>query len=151
MSRPTYDNKMVTTQVKNSGYPRIPIWQSPTGETESTSFSTDDYIGMLKDVNGDFNIATAEINVAVGRMPVKSLNEANLMIDKLESYLLSEDSGSWRNNIMVIADDQDKGIHLEQAEKVIEKMKSQGKGKDAFYEKNGSKINGTILLLYLIL
>lgn len=135
MSRPTYDNKMVTTQVKNSGYPRIPIWQSPTGESESTSFSTDDYIGMLKDVNGDFNIATAEINVAVGRMPVKSLNEANLMIDKLEAYLLSEDSGSWRNNIMVIADDQDKGIHLEQAEKVIEKMKSQGKGKDAFYEK----------------
>ena len=135
MSRPTYDNKLVTTQVRNAGYPRVPIWQSPVGETESTSYSTDDYIGMLKDVTGTFNIGAAEINVAVGRMPVKNLNEANLMIDKLEKYLIGYDLGSWRNNMMVIADDQDNGVHLNQAEKVIEIMKSQNKGNDVLYEK----------------
>ena len=135
MSRPTYDNKMVTSQVRNCGYPRIPIWQSPTGETENTSFSTDDYIGMLKDVEGNFDIGNAEINVAVARMPVKSLKEAEAMIDKLESYLKNPNLGAWRNNVMVIADDQDKGVHLQQAEAVIEAMKSQPKGKDVIYEK----------------
>ena len=135
MSRPTYDNKLVTTQVKNAGYPRVPIWQSPTGETESTSYSTDDYIGMLRDVDGDFNIGNAEINVAVARMPVKSLQEANLMIDKLENYLLSNDLGVWRNSVMIIADDQDNGIHLDQAEKVVATMKNSKKGDRALYEK----------------
>ena len=135
MSRPTYDNKMVTSVVKNSGYPRVPIWQSPTGETETTTYSTDDYIGMLKDVSSSFNIGNAEINVAVGRMPIKSVSEGNTALDKLEKYLLEPDLGSWRNNVMVIADDQDNGIHLDQAEKVVEAMQSTGKGREFLYEK----------------
>lgn len=135
MSRPTYDNKMVTAVVKNAGYPRIPIWQSPDGESLTTSYSTDDYIGMLEDVSGEFNIANAKINVAVGRMPVKSLQEANYAIDKLEGYMKSEDWGNWRNSVMVIADDGDSGIHLTQAENCIEEMKKGTKGSDMLYEK----------------
>ncbi|MCH5228582.1 MAG: type IX secretion system sortase PorU [Muribaculaceae bacterium] len=135
MSRPTYDNKMVTTQVKSAGYPRIPIWQSPTGDTETTSYSTDDYIGMLEDVYDVFNIGNARINVAVGRMPVKSLAEANQAIDKLEEYINSEDYGTWRNQVMIIADDQDNGIHLSQAETALTAMQSEGKGRNYLYEK----------------
>ena len=135
MSRPTYDNKSVSSQVRNCGYPRVPIWQSPTGDSESTSYSTDDYIGMLEDVEGNFNIATATINVAVGRMPFKNIEEATRMMDKLEAYLMNPEYGSWRNSVMVIADDQDRGVHIEQAESVIETMKREGKGKDVVYEK----------------
>lgn len=135
MSRPTFDNKMLTPVVRNAGYPRVPIYQSATGDTNSTSYSTDDYIGMLKDVKGTFSIGSAEINVAVGRMPVKSLNEANQMIEKLETYLKDPDLGNWRNNVMVIADDQDNGVHLQQAEDAITAMKGSGKGKDFLYEK----------------
>ena len=135
MSRPTYDNKMVTVAVKNAGYPRIPIWQSPTGETETNSYSTDDYIGMLDDVYGGFNIGSATIHVAVGRMPVKSLSEANSAVDKLEEYLLNPDLGAWRNNVMIIADDQDNGTHLNQAEKVMDNLKSSDYGNRFIYEK----------------
>ena len=135
MSRPTYDNKMVTAVVKNAGYPRVPIWQSATGETPTTSYSTDDFIGMLKDVSGNFNIGTAEIHVAVGRMPVKSLSEANTAIDKLETYLLEPDYGAWRNNIMIIADDQDNGVHLDQAESVVEGILSNEYGNRLLFEK----------------
>ncbi|MCH5240071.1 MAG: type IX secretion system sortase PorU [Muribaculaceae bacterium] len=135
MSRPTFDNKQITPQVKNSGYPRVPIWQSPTGETETTSYGTDDYIGMLGDVPGQFNIGSAEINVAVARMPFKTLTEANTVLDKLENYILNPDLGAWRNNVMVIADDQDSGVHLDQAEKVIAAMQSPAKGTEFQYEK----------------
>lgn len=128
MSRPTYDNKLVTPAVRNAGYPRVPIWQTATGETETASYSTDDYIGMLGDVKTTFNIGTSEIHVAVGRMPVKSLNEANTAIDKLEDYLLKPDLGAWRNNIMVIADDQDNGVHLDQAEAVVTEFKNKANG-----------------------
>ena len=135
MSRPTYDNKMLSPAVKNAGYPRIPIYQSPTGETETTSYSTDDYIGMLEDITGTFNIGNAIINVAVGRMPVKSLSEANAAIEKLENFLTEVDYGSWRNNVVVIADDQDSGVHLDQAEKTIEAMQEAGNGSEFLYEK----------------
>lgn len=135
MSRPTFDNKMITANVRNAGYPRIPIWQSPSGDSPTTSYSTDDYIGMIDDINGIFNIGTAKIRVAVGRMPVKSLTEANMAIDKLETYLLKPDFGSWRNNVMVIADDQDSGVHLEQAENSISVMRDNGNGNDFLFEK----------------
>lgn len=136
MSRPTYDNKMNTALVKNAGYPRLPIWQSQSGETESNSYSTDDYVGMLDDnIAKAFNIATAKIHTAVGRMPVKSAAEANTAVAKLENYLFNPKLGSWRNNVMVIADDQDNGIHLQQAETTIDALRSAGNGSKFIYEK----------------
>lgn len=134
-SRPTYDNKMVTATVKRAGYPRIPIWQSPDGMSVSTSYSTDDYIGMLADNDNVFDIASAEIHVAVGRMPVKSIAEANSAVTKLEKYVRSPQLGAWRNNVMVIADDQDNGEHLKQAENVITNLRQSGNGANFIYEK----------------
>ena len=135
MSRPTYDNKMVTPVVKNAGYPRVPIWQSPTGDTESNSYSTDDYVGMLDDNKASFNIGSSAIHVAVGRMPVKSLSEARSAVSKLRNYLYDSKLSSWRNNVMVIADDQDNGVHLQQAENCINAMRSAGNGSNYLYEK----------------
>lgn len=135
MSRPSYDNRMVTQTGKKSAYPRIPIWQSPTGNTESSSFSTDDYIGMLDDNQTPLNMNTATLHVAVGRMPVKSLAEANAAVTKLEKYVTSPNLGAWRNNIVVIADDQDNGEHLSQAEAVVTIMKKGHKGEDRVYDK----------------
>lgn len=135
MSRPTYDNKMVTSIVKNAGYPRLPIWQSPTGDTESSSYSTDDYIGMLEDNDKDLNLGNAKIHVAVGRMPLKSAYDADVALNKLENYLLNPNLGSWRNNVMIIADDQDNGVHLNQAEACYEAMREGGNGANFIYEK----------------
>lgn len=135
MSRPSYDNKMVTAQAKKAGYPRIPIWQSENAYTESRSYSTDDYIGMLDDQPGALNMGSAKIHVAVGRMPVKNVSEAETAVAKLEKYLLQPNPGYWRNNVMVIADDEDHGVHLTQAEKVINAMRGSSDGASLIYEK----------------
>ena len=134
-SRPTYDNKQGTPTVKRAGYPRIPIWQQPDIFTESGSYSTDDYIGMLDDQSGTLNMGSALIHTAVGRMPVKSVAEAATAISKLENYLLSPNYGTWRNNVMVIADDQDNGEHLRQAEQVVEALSAEPLGANMVYEK----------------
>lgn len=135
MSRPTYDNKLATQKVQSAGYPRIPIWQSPTGFTENTSYSTDDFIGMLEDNPSVLNMGTAKINVAVGRFPVRSLEEANTAVDKLIAYTTDPERASWRNNVMMIADDQDNGQHLDQTEKMYASMSSSNKGQDYLYER----------------
>lgn len=135
MSRPTYDNKMATTTVKNAGYPRIPIWQSATGNHENTSYSTDDFIGMLEDNPTALVMSRAKINVAVGRFPVRSLEEAMTAADKLISYSTKPETGPWRNNVMVVSDDQDNGQHLDQSEKMYDAMIESNKGKDYQYER----------------
>ena len=134
-SRPTYDNKMVTSKVKAAGYPRVPIWQSPTGYTENTSYSTDDFIGMLEDNRSTLNMGNAKINVAVGRFPVRSVEEANTAVDKLIAYTTDPERASWRNNVMLIADDQDNAQHLEQTERMYANMIASNKGSDYLYER----------------
>lgn len=133
--RATYDNRMITSTVKSAGYPRIPIWQSENSLNETTSFGTDNFIGMLEDCKDYFLMGSARVNVAVGRMPVKSNSEAAIAVDKLENYVKSSDLGAWRNQVMVIADDADNGQHLSQAQKVIDNMQKGVNGKDFIYER----------------
>lgn len=134
MGRATYDNRQITATVKNAGYPRLPIWQSVNSSSETSSFCSDNFIGMLDDCER-LAMGTAKVRVAVGRMPVKSASEATQAVDKLINYVESSDLGSWRNQVMVIADDADGGDHLRQAQKVIAAMEGQGNGGNFMYER----------------
>lgn len=136
LGRPTYDNKMVSPAVASSGYPRVPIWQSEEGFSESVSFSTDDYIAMLDDcTESSFDINSAKLRMAVGRLPVTSLSEADGMVSKIENYVRKPNYGPWRNNVMIIADDQDNGEHLAQAESVYDLLRKNGNGRHFIYDR----------------
>lgn len=124
LGRGSYDTKMVSTGVRNAGYRPLPLWQSPTGTTEATAFSTDDIIGMLDDTDeNSFNMSSAKMHVAVGRLPVTSVREAGEIAAKLEKYIRTPNYGTWRNRVLLIADDQDDGLHLKQTEEVYSKLK----------------------------
>ncbi len=123
LGRGSYDTKMVSTGIRGAGYKPLPLWQSPVGNTEIEAYSTDDIIGMLDDTDEDsFNIKSAKMHVAVGRLPVTNVTEANDMAAKLEKYIKNPNYGTWRNRVMLIADDQDNGIHLIQTEDVHKKL-----------------------------
>lgn len=136
IGRPTYDNKMVSAPVASAGFPRVPIWQSDTGFSENLSFSTDDYIAMLDDCEENmFEIGSAFLRIAVGRLPVTSQQEAEAMALKLENYVKKPNYGPWRNNVMLIADDQDMGEHLLQAEEVYNGLRENGNGRHFTYDR----------------
>lgn len=123
MGRGAYDTKMVSSGIRALGYKPLPLWQSPTGATEATAYSTDDIIGMLDDVNEeDFDIVKAKMQVAVGRLPVTNAREANDVAAKIEKYVKSPTYGTWRNRVLLIADDQDNGLHLRQTEDVYKAL-----------------------------
>ncbi|MDE7437294.1 MAG: type IX secretion system sortase PorU [Muribaculaceae bacterium] len=118
-----YDYKLVASGARNTGYTPIPMWQSPTGLTEISAFSTDDYIGMLADCTEDsFNMNSAQMQVAVGRIPVRSAAQALEIAQKIENYVKTPTYGPWRNRVMLIADDQDEGLHLRQTEDVWKRL-----------------------------
>ena len=134
MGRGSYDSKMATADMRAAGYRPVPMWQSVTGQSEVTSFSNDDIIGMLDDVTEEaFDMESAHIHVAVGRLPVKSGREATDIAKKIRDYATSVNYGSWRNRVMLIADDSDNGIHLNQSEEVYEILKR--KAPDFRYER----------------
>lgn len=114
----------------NNSIEPVLIWQSEGEESQTTSFSTDDLIAMLDDSGAGFDMASAKLDIAVGRMPVSSPEEALGAAIKLERYSDNSDFGSWRNSALIIADDQDNGIHLEQAESVARSLQADGNGSD---------------------
>ncbi len=134
MGRPFNDQKQVTDAGKKLGYESLPAWQTDNEATEPSSYSTDDYIAMIDDGAKSFSIQSEKIRVAVGRFPVRTSAEANQAAKKLIDYVENPILGSWRNEVMVIADDQDNGVHLEQALDVVKGMKSKGNGMHYDYE-----------------
>ena len=126
----TYDNRLITPEVKALNLTPILTWQSENSHFEMSSFTTDDIYAMLSD--GTLSMNDAELNISVGRMPVNSLDEANTMVDKAIKYMSTPDYGTWKNNSLNVADDQDNGTHMEQAEEVISTARSNG-GEDLIY------------------
>lgn len=135
IGRATFDNKQLTPSVKKAGYPFVPIWQSTGTYSDAGSYSTDDYIGMTDDSDDHFDIGSQKVRVAVGRWPVKGEDEASVMVEKLTRYLTDPDYGIWRNQVMLIADDQDRAQHLDQMESAWSGMSTQGNGARYRYEK----------------
>ena len=107
MGRPHFDNRVLTNEAKAMGYRPMPIWEEPNVFTDAGSYSTDCYIAMLDDCNEGFNMASAKMQVAVGRIPVKTADEANDVAAKIEKYVLQPDYGAWRNKMLIVADDID--------------------------------------------
>lgn len=125
--RGTYDNRKLSSTVKALKYPMLLTWQTDNGSDEIESYSTDDILGMMSDGSGS-SIGRDKMDIAVGRMPVKSVTEAKNVVDKLYAYTTKQDFGTWKNNIMVIADDMNNGVHMEQGDSVINNHKRYGGG-----------------------
>ncbi|MFO7879007.1 MAG: type IX secretion system sortase PorU [Bacteroidales bacterium] len=96
----SYDNK--TTGSPNSNY--ILTYQSTNSLRPTNSFVSDDFYGLLDDDEG--SVAGPEgLDVGIGRLPVRSHAEAEVVLDKIFSYVNPDSFGAWRNLVAFIADD----------------------------------------------
>ncbi len=83
---------------------------------ELYSFPMDDYYVM---VDGN----DSQMDLAIGRVPFQTINEAQIVVDKIKSYENNNDKDPWRNLITIVADDgpqevgfDDRSTHTDQAE-----------------------------------
>lgn len=98
----------------------------PTYQTRSLNsilaFPADDYFGVL---NGSSVIDPVQgrLNVSVGRLPVKTLEEAESAVDKIIHYDTSPKAfGDWRNRMVFVGDDEDGNTHTRDANLIADKM-----------------------------
>jgi len=124
MGRPTLDHRAVLESTRRNGYINLPIWVITSARlslSDNESYCTDDFIAMLDD-NSGIDKGRDKLSIAVGRMPVTSIDEASTIVDKLYQYVNKSKTGIWKNKVLMVADDGDRGTHLSQAELMINNM-----------------------------
>ncbi len=95
----------------------ILTYQSPNSLTQSASFVTDDFFGLLDDNEGGYS---GLLDIGIGRLPVKDTLEARAMVNKVRSYIDPLNRKDWRNMICFIGDDGDNNIHMQQADELAD-------------------------------
>jgi hypothetical protein len=94
----------------------IPTYESEESLFPLNSYASDDYYGILGDTLGDWDInlnKKYEIELSIGRIPAKTIQEAELMVNKV---IQAQNISDKNSNIALIADDEDNNIHLLDAE-----------------------------------
>lgn len=132
LGRGVFDNRRITTDIKNLGYPTMPSWQTDTGADDNSSYTTDDIFAFLRDDSGT-STSSDYLCIAVGRIPAKSAENARELVDKLLTYNESMPVGEWRNHVMMVADDEDFGVHMTQSENMLTWMAKTTEGTDNFF------------------
>lgn len=132
MGRGVFDNRKLTPEIKRLSYPTMPIWQTDTGADDNSSYTTDDIFAFLRDGSGS-STSSDYLCIAVGRIPAKSAENARELVDKLMAYNESMPTGEWRNHVMMVADDEDYGIHMTQSENMLTWMANTTDGTENFF------------------
>ncbi len=98
----------------------IPTYESRESLHPIFSHSSDDYFGFLEDNEGEWienQAGNHTLEIGIGRLPVKNLDEAKRLVDKLINYGTNKNTlGTWRNKVAFVADDGDANIHQQDAE-----------------------------------
>jgi len=110
----SFDHKSITAN--NINY--IPTYQSRNSLNPTSSFVTDDFFGLLDATDNVEASNSGLVDIGIGRLPVKSLTEAENMVSKIETYLNPNNKGDWINSICFVGDDEDNNLHMEDADKL---------------------------------
>lgn len=102
----------------------VPTYESRNSFHPIFSHSSDDYFGFLDPTEGQWEETSSgdhTLEIGVGRLPVKTAQEAQIVVDKIVYYSTSPNTlGPWRNEIAYLADDGDANIHVRHVEDLSE-------------------------------
>lgn len=109
----SYDNKGIDPSRKSL----VPTYQNLNSVSPVSSFVSDDFYGFLDDNEGGNMLDSyAQLDIAIGRIPAKTNEEALAVLSKMEHYRSEASQGNWRNWICFVADDEDSNVHINDAE-----------------------------------
>lgn len=123
----TYDPKNILQNSQYNERNLIPTFQSSNSTSPLLSYTSDDFYVMLNNGDDVNQLNDAPLSIAVGRIPVCNLTEANQYINKLIRYhqpnssnnsTSSNSDNAWRSQLLFIADDKDQNLHLNDAESI---------------------------------
>jgi len=94
----------------------VPTYQTDESLHPVDGFPTDDFFALLSDNEGD-DFLDGALDIGVGRIPCKTVLEADMVVNKIIHYDTSPRAlGEWRTRIGFAADDEDSNAHIIQAD-----------------------------------
>lgn len=126
MGKGTCDNRALTGTGKAQRSP-MPLWVSIESLGENSSFSSDDYFALLDDYDGR-RPGQENLDIAVGRIPCTTTDEAAIAVDKIKRYIYSQPRDDWRTRLTILADDENSGVHMTQSERLLSNLSSTDAG-----------------------
>ncbi len=113
----TYDNR----NILGANRAFVPTFQSDNSLSPTSSFVTDDYFVILDSGESVYN---GTVDLGIGRLPVSTKYEAEIVTRKILNYNTPEALGEWRNIVCFIGDDGDGGMHMSDSEKLADIINS---------------------------
>lgn len=121
-----WDNRMrIATWAGYSPDDFLLCFESENSFSETDCYVSDDYFCLLDD--GEMIQEAYQTNkytyrgkpdVAVGRFPVRTEEQAKVMVDKVMAYVENKDAGAWQNTIVMMGDDGNGNIHMQQSNRI---------------------------------
>ena len=110
-----YKNRLANTNF-------VPVYESYQSLHPIFSHSSDDYFGFMDENEGEWAESSAGDHtqeIAIGRLPVKTPQEADNAVNKLIRYAQNPETlGDWRQRITFVADDGDGNTHQSDADQL---------------------------------
>ena len=107
---------------------RLMCYQSDESFNRTEYYVSDDYFGFLDDNEGASLESLDKVDIGIGRIPVNSKEDIQAVVEKIDNYLHHSKPTDWTNRICIVADDQDDNTHVDDADKLAEKLRTENPG-----------------------
>lgn len=115
----------------------IPVYERDANH-EIEGFPADDYFVIFQSATNTNDPLANDLNISIGRLPVKTAEEANAVVSKIIDYETNpEYLGDWRTRMTFLADDEDSGSHSDDADdaaEVVMEMQEQFNDNKLFFD-----------------
>ena len=112
----------------------VPVKLATMSFNLANSWVTDDFFVMMDDNEGTMSSAHT-VDIASSRIPVSTISEATIVVDKILNYYSKKTIGDWRNTITLVADDID-AVGEEVLEKGVESIADEIKANQPIFNIN---------------
>lgn len=101
----SFDNRKLTSAWKSVDMSNMLLTYQTENSLSSQSYVIDDYFGFLDDADNKKSLQNKKLCLGIGRFPIRTVEQATQMVDKVISYMENRNTGSWKNNLCFMADD----------------------------------------------
>ena len=114
-----WDNRMLCSDWQNQSPDDFLLcYESENSFSETDCYVSDDYFCLMDDGEGGNMLGADKSDVAVGRFPARTEEEAKVLVDKTIAYAGNAQAGAWQNTVCFMGDDGDYNRHMDDAEAV---------------------------------
>ena len=116
MGSTSYDTKNRASNQVN----HVPTYQSPNSFDPLNSYCSDAFYGLMDPSEGAFVEGGGDrMDLGIGRLPVRTVEQADAVVNKIREYMDPNNRGDWRNELVFLADDEDYNVHLNDCNELV--------------------------------